>query len=159
MKAIKKLLFITIMMLAAAPASALSPSHSTSSSCIPTEPDARGPFYKPGAPERASVGKGYMLSGVVKSSSDCSPVRGAKIEFWLTGPDGNYDDDHRATVYSGSQGMYRFESNVPGSYFWRRPHIHIQVTAEGFRNLITQHYPEKGAREGTFDLVLVPGNE
>jgi protocatechuate 3,4-dioxygenase beta subunit len=124
--------------------------------CIPTEPDSLGPFYKPGAPERSSVGKGYVLSGSVKSARDCSPVRRARIEFWLTGPDGTYDDRHRATVYSDNAGNYHFESNTPKEYVWRPPHIHILVSADDFKTLVTQHYPVKNRSEGIFDIVLIP---
>jgi protocatechuate 3,4-dioxygenase beta subunit len=132
------------------------PSYSAAVECSPTGPDMLGPFYEAGAPERESVGKGYILNGVVRSSKDCSPVKGAKVELWLTGPDGEYDDHHRATLYSGNDGAYRFESNYPRDYFRRKPHIHIQVSAEGFGKLITQHYPEKDTKQGSFDLVLVP---
>jgi len=52
--------------------------------CEPTRPDARGPFYKANAPERSKVGEGYVLSGAARSS-DCSPIAGALIEFWLAG--------------------------------------------------------------------------
>jgi hypothetical protein len=30
------------------------------------------------------------------------------------------------------------------------------VDAKGFEGLITQHYPKKGKKRGTFDLVLEP---
>lgn len=125
-------------------------------SCEPTRPDMLGPFYKPGAPERSKVGEGYVLTGVVRSSGDCSVIKGARIEFWLTGPQGRYDDEHRATVFSDASGSYRFESNFPPGYYGRPPHIHIRVSAKGYQRLITQHYPEKGRTGGTFDLVLIP---
>jgi len=125
-------------------------------SCKPTPPDMLGPFYKPGAPVRSSVGKGYLLKGAVRSSKDCAPVAGARIEFWLAGPGGEYDDEHRATVIADASGAYRFESNFPPPYSGRPPHIHIKASAPGFRTLVTQHYPQKGAKEGSFDLVLVP---
>lgn len=124
--------------------------------CKPTRPDQLGPFYTPGAPERSKVGEGYVLTGTVRSSGDCSALTGARIEFWLTGPDGGYDDDHRATVLSGKLGSYRFETNFPPGYFGRPPHIHIKVSADGYRTLVTQHYPERDATEGTFDLNLIP---
>ncbi len=127
--------------------------------CRPTEPDMLGPFYKPNAPVRSSVGKGYVLEGKVKSSADCSPVKSARIEFWLSGPDGEYDDSHRATLYSDDSGEYRFESNFPKPYSGRPPHIHIRVTAANFKTLVTQRYPEKGKTAGYFDLVLVPAPE
>jgi protocatechuate 3,4-dioxygenase beta subunit len=124
--------------------------------CPPTEADALGPFYKPGAPSRSRVGRGYVLSGVVKSAGSCNPIAGAHIEFWLAGPDGNYDDDHRATVFVDDTGSYRFESNFPPKYSFRPPHIHLRVTAKGYHTLVTQHYPVAGQTQGTFDLVLAP---
>ena len=134
----------------------VTPSSSAAASCEPTKSDALGPFYEPNAPERSSVGQGYILRGHVKSSRDCSAIEGAKIEFWLAGPNGQYDADHRATVISGKAGSYRFESNFPPSYSRRPPHIHIRVSAESYLALVTQHYPVQGQTEATFDLVLVP---
>jgi protocatechuate 3,4-dioxygenase beta subunit len=126
--------------------------------CPPTEPDMLGPFYKANAPVRSSVGKGYILDGVVRSSKDCSLIRSARIEFWLNGPDRQYDDSHRATVYSDDKGAFRFESNYPKPYYGRPPHIHIRVSAQGFRTLVTQHYPAEGKSSATFDLVLIPSS-
>jgi len=123
--------------------------------CQPTEPDALGPFYKPGAPERASIGQGYVLNGVVKSTT-CRPIAGAQLEFWLAAPDGNYDDDHRATLFSDDSGRYQFESNFPPKYSFRPPHIHMRVSAPGYQTLVTQHYLQEGQSQGTFDLVLEP---
>lgn len=131
-------------------------SESFGETCMPTKEDMLGPFYKPDAPVRSSVGKGYILNGVVKSSSDCSAIKNAQIEFWLTGPDGEYDDAYRATVFSDDKGRYAFESNRPKGYFFRPPHIHIRVSARGFQTLITQHYPEKDTISDIFDLVLIP---
>jgi protocatechuate 3,4-dioxygenase beta subunit len=124
--------------------------------CTPTPPDALGPFYKPKAPLRSSVGKGYELSGRAMSSRDCSPIPQARIELWMVGPDGDYKDAYRATAIPDESGEYRFESHVPPSYLRRPPHIHMRITADGFKTLITQHYPEDGSKKGTLDLVLIP---
>lgn len=124
--------------------------------CVPTPPDQLGPFYKPGAPVRSAVGTGYVLAGTVRSSRDCSPLPGATVELWLAGPDGEYDDAHRATVPANAEGRYRFESNAPPPYFGRPPHIHVRVSAKGFAILVTQHYPVKSASSAVFDLVLNP---
>ncbi|RJQ42792.1 MAG: intradiol ring-cleavage dioxygenase [Nitrospiraceae bacterium] len=130
--------------------------HAAAQTCTPTTPDMLGPFYKEGAPVRSSVGAGYVLTGTVRSSADCNPVSNAKIEFWLVGPNGQYDDEHRATLYSGNNGEYKFESNIPKPYSGRPPHIHVMVMAEGFSHLITQHYPEEGVKSASWDLVLIP---
>lgn len=127
-----------------------------SATCQPTPPDSLGPFYKPDAPVRSTVGKGYFLRGVVRSSQDCSPITEARAEFWLTGPDGRYDDRNRATLFSDESGRYQFESNFPPHYAGRPSHIHIRVSVPGYRTLATQHYPVKGEAEGSFDLVLMP---
>lgn len=80
----------------------------------------------------------------------------ATIELWLASREGDYDDQHRATVVSNETGEYRFESNRPPSYGFRPPHIHIRITAEGFKPLVAQHYPEEGASQARFDIVLRP---
>jgi protocatechuate 3,4-dioxygenase beta subunit len=134
----------------------ISPALADRYACPPTPEDEMGPFYRPGAPVRSSIGQGYVTYGAVRSASDCSPIAEARIEFWMTNNEGRYDQDRRATFFSGEQGAYRFESNVPALYTGRPPHIHIRVSAAGFHTLVTQHYPEEGAVKGEFDLVLKP---
>ena len=124
--------------------------------CPPTEPDEIGPFYKPNAPVRSRIGTGYVLSGTIRSSTDCRPVANTRIEFWHAGPKGEYDDAHRATIISDATGKYRLQTDRPVPYLTRPPHIHILVEAPGFRRLITQHYPVRDSKMVVFDLVLVP---
>jgi hypothetical protein len=120
----------------------------------PTPSDALGPFYKPGAPVRSSVGQGYALSGRVLSSRDGRALPGAVVELWLAGPDGEYSDDYRATLIADAEARYRFTSHLPVAYAGRPPHIHLRVSAAGHETLVTQHYPPRGRREAVFDLVL-----
>ncbi|MEN8141999.1 MAG: intradiol ring-cleavage dioxygenase [Thermodesulfobacteriota bacterium] len=122
--------------------------------CPPTPYDEIGPFYKSNTPVRSSVGSGYLLEGQVKSVRGCRPLSKAKIEFWLVNEEGEYDEAHRATVFSGRKGRYSFESNRPSDYVGRLPHIHIMVSAKGHETLITQHYPRAGQAKGHFDLIL-----
>jgi protocatechuate 3,4-dioxygenase beta subunit len=124
------------------------------SRCAPTRADALGPFYEPAAPVRRKVGTGYVLSGRVLTTG-CRPTARARIEFWLANPRGEYDDAHRATVVAARDGRYRFESNRPPSYESRPPHIHIRVSARGYRTLVTQHYPRGSRTSAVFNLVLV----
>ncbi len=131
----------------------------TTASCESTRPDALGPFYVSDAPQRAQVGQGHVLSGVVRSSADCTAIAGAQLEFWLAGPNGQYDDEHRATLFADDSGSYQFESNFPPPYSGRPPHLHLRVTAGGYQPLVTQYYPVEGQTEGIFDLVLMPDPE
>lgn len=124
--------------------------------CKPTPWDEIGPFYRPNAPLRSSIGRGYLLSGAVRSADDCRPLQNVRIEIWQVGPDGTYDDAHRATLFSDHAGRYRLETNLPPPYGARPSHIHMLVDARGFEGLITQHYPKKGKTGATFDLVIVP---
>ncbi|QXE91827.1 dioxygenase family protein [Geomonas subterranea] len=125
-------------------------------SCPPTPWDEIGPFYRPNAPVRDSIGQGYILSGTVRSSADCSPIPNARIEFWQAGPDGRYDDAYRATVYSDRKGHYRLQTIAAVPYANRPPHIHILVDVKNFEGLVTQHYPKRRAKGAQLDLVLIP---
>lgn len=140
--------------LIAAAALGTSDSSPAGRACTPTRPDALGPFYEPGAPVRSKVGTGYVLTGRVLSAGTCRPIPRARIEFWLVNPRGEYDDAHRATVFARADGRYRFESNRPVAYETRPPHIHVRVSARGFRTLVTQHYPRPGRNTAVFPLVL-----
>ncbi len=123
--------------------------------CAPTPEDMEGPFYRPGAPTRASTGRGLVVSGAVKSAGSCSPIPGARIEWWQAGPRGNYDDEHRGALRTADDGTYQFETDFPPAYFGRQPHIHVKVLAPGHRTLTTQLYPKADQTRVTFDLVLV----
>lgn len=121
--------------------------------CTPTRPDSEGPFYEPNAPERDKTGRGLVVSGTVRSASDCASLAEAQIEWWSASPGGQYDDEHRATQLVDSNGRYRYETDFPGNY-GRPLHLHVRVTAPGYRPLVTQLYPRPGQSSVTFDFVL-----
>ncbi len=124
--------------------------------CSPTAPDAEGPFYKPNAPERSSIGRGLVISGIVRTVGSCAHIPGARIEWWQANPQGRYDEAHRASQAADREGKYRFETSFPGVYPGRPPHLHVKVSAPGHRPLTTQLYPKPGQAEITFDFVLTP---
>jgi protocatechuate 3,4-dioxygenase beta subunit len=125
------------------------------SACTPTRPDQEGPFYQANAPERASTGRGLVISGAVRSASGCGPLPGARIEWWAADPRGEYDPGHRATQHTDGDGRYRYETDFPGRYPGRPVHVHVRVTAPGHRVLITQLYPGQGQTSLAVDLVLI----
>jgi protocatechuate 3,4-dioxygenase beta subunit len=124
--------------------------------CAPTAPDDEGPFYKPNAPQRASIGRGLVVSGAVRTAGDCAPIPKARLEWWQANPQGRYDDAHRAVQTADAEGRYRFETSFPVVYYGRPPHIHVKVLAPGHGPLTTQLYPKAGQTEIPFDFVLRP---
>lgn len=123
--------------------------------CRPTAPDMEGPFYTPNAPERDRTGRGLVVSGAVRSAAGCAPLPGARLEWWSADPAGGYDDGHRATQRAGETGRFRYETDFPGRYPGRPPHLHVRVTAPGHRPLVTQLYPRPGQSAVETDFVLV----
>ena len=125
-------------------------------SCKATPNDGFGPFGRGLPPMRAKTGSGHVLSGVVLSAVDCSPVRGAQVQFWQSNAKGVYTTKLSATVISGRDGRFRYESPKPVSYEGRPPHIHIRVIAKGYETLLSRVEPARGAKRTTVRFVLVP---
>ncbi len=123
--------------------------------CLPTAPDAEGPFYKPNAPIRESTGRGLTVSGKVMSAGSCMIIPGARVEWWQANKQGKYDDEHRGAQLTSSEGRYHFETDSPPSYFFRPPHIHVKISASGYQTLTTQIYPKEGQSTIRFDFVLI----
>jgi protocatechuate 3,4-dioxygenase beta subunit len=123
--------------------------------CAPTRADMEGPFYKPGAPPREATGKGFSVTGAVKSAGSCAALPGARVEWWQANPRGEYDDAHRGSLVARESGRYQIETNVPPPYSGRPSHIHFKASAPGHRALTTQLYPRAGQTAVTFDLVLL----
>jgi hypothetical protein len=139
----------------ATPASA-SPASGRAASCTPSGAGRPQPSPVPDAPVRASVGQGHVLRGVVRSGRDCAPIAGARIVLWWANPQGQYDDAHRAAVFTDGAGAYRLESTFPGSYGGASPHFHLYASAPGHRGVELEYLATPGQSAGTYDLVLAP---
>lgn len=132
------------------------PGSAAAADCVPTRPDALGPFYEPHAPQRASTGQGLSLIGTVRAMPACTPLGTAQLEWWAANAQGDYDAAHRATQTVENTGAYRYTTDFPGVYPGRPPHLHVRVTAPGYRPLVTQVYPQAGQTVLTVDFVLLP---
>ena len=124
--------------------------------CVATTDDILGPYYLAGSPNTALVaqpgepGTGLFISGTVLANDCATPLSGAMIEVWQANAAAVYDTSQnfllRATLYSDDNGLYAFETIVPGAYLngnqYRPKHIHFKVTKPGFPELITQLYFE-----------------
>lgn len=122
---------------------------SKSHACEPTLDDGVSPSYKPDARERTVVGKGHVITGVVLSSVDCQPIANAQLEFWPEVGDLGHPDSARATFFTDQDGSYRFECDMPD-------HIHMRISAPGYRTIGVNSYHPNGQAQGTFDIVLEP---
>lgn len=118
-------------------------------SCKPTLDDGVSPSYVPNAPERTIVGHGHVVMGIVLSGTDCKSIVHVKLEFWPEEGNLGHPDSSRATFYTDETGHYRFECNMPD-------HIHMRISAPGYKTIGVNSYHPNGAAIGTFNIVLEP---
>lgn len=97
-------------------------------------------------------GTKIKVNGYVYAGTKNAPVPNAKIELWQTddkgsyhpnanGPANKYREDQlalRGYVVSNDEGYYEFISIYPGFYEGRARHIHAKISADGYRDTITQ---------------------
>jgi protocatechuate 3,4-dioxygenase beta subunit len=129
---------------------------------LPTPQDMEGPFYKAGAPARASLlepgmkGERLVLAGRVLAL-DCKPVAGAMLDFWQADEKGEYDNAGfrlRGKLQADGEGRYRLETILPPPYMGRPRHIHVKLQRPGGRVLTTQLYFPGEARGADRALVV-----
>jgi len=120
----------------------------------PTADNIEGPFYKPGAPSRATLvgdrdrGERLVLTGSVLGTT-CKPLANTTLDIWHADARGDYDNDGwglRGTLVTDARGRFTIRTLVPGRYLngkrYRPSHIHVKVRAPGRDELTTQLYFE-----------------
>lgn len=118
----------------------------------PTAANAEGPFYRPGAPDRAVLaprgtpGQPLVIRGLVLGAG-CATLAGARLELWHADHVGEYDHRgwrQRGTLHAAADGSWRVDTIVPGRYLdgdrYRPAHVHVKLSAAGHRPLTTQLY-------------------
>lgn len=125
----------------------------------PTPLQTSGPFYRLNSPERTSLlepglaGPPIRLTGQVLSMS-CQPIVGARLEFWHTNAQGEYDnagDTFRGQQFTDAAGRYQLETIAPGLYPGRTRHIHVRIKSSEHATLTTQlYFPDEPLNEGDF---------
>jgi protocatechuate 3,4-dioxygenase beta subunit len=124
----------------------------------PTTSQTEGPYYVPGAPERADLvddgveGTVLELAGYVVDT-DCTPLANAKVDVWQADARGEYDNSGgyrlRGYVLTDAAGRWSIRTIVPGEYPGRTEHIHVKITPEGGFTLTSQlYFPGSTANEG-----------
>ena len=128
----------------------------------PSPEDIEGPFYKAGAPARASLvepgskAEKLVLTGVVRSA-DCKPLANLPLDFWHADASGAYDNRgyrYRGVVRTDAEGRYRLETILPPPYMGRPRHIHVKIQRPGGRVLTTQLYFPGESRNENAGLVV-----
>ncbi len=127
--------------------------------CPATTSDVLGPYYRSGAPSRATIaaatepGERLYLDGVVVGP-DCVPLAGAVLDVWQADKDGTYYEPNggepyrlRGKLTTADDGTWQLDTIRPGNYMlaadsWRPAHIHFTITHPSFRSLTTQIYFE-----------------
>lgn len=124
------------------------------SDCATTE-DILGPFYRTNALIRTNlIIAGHstpelIVKGEVYQADCTSLLPDAKVEFWQSDTEGNYDNESDDFNFRGSQisdedGSFLFKTVIPGRYLngstYRPSHIHFKITANGYKDLISQIY-------------------
>lgn len=128
--------------------------------CDLTTADIMGPYFVEGAPIRTVIahpdepGQRLFVGGTVFQNDCETPISGAMIEVWhandagcysinLECSTGNPDDDEfnlRGKMFSNVNGLYAFETILPGNYASRPMHIHIKITTPDGQVLVSQLY-------------------
>ncbi len=144
-----------------------SPEATSSSVLGPFHVSNPPPLAIGGDMKRHYEGDVLLVEGTVKDT-DGNPIPGAQIDIWQTAPNGMYSSqDPEQDIHSfhglmtaDENGRYAFttvrpvEYTVPsdgpvgdilkaaGRHPWRPSHLHYIVTAEGFRSLVTEVFPD-----------------
>lgn len=159
----------------AIPGRPVPPPDTTPTVCQTTAPNIEGPFYKPGAPERAKLvlpqhdythlvgppARALVVEGRIVDDR-CRPVPGARLDVWQADHVGGYDQQGfgmRGRLRADGDGRYRFETLHPGRYLngdrYRPAHIHVKVSARNHHLLTTQlYFPNDPYNEG--DPFILP---
>ena len=77
------------------------------------------------------------------------PADHARLELWPEEGQRGHPDAWRATLFTDQDGRYRFECHPPD-------HIHMRISAPGYRTIGVNTYHPDGQSAGGLDLVLAP---
>lgn len=150
-----------------------------------TESAILGPFFRTGAPRYengedivldhsitssdGAKGETCFMHGRITDASTGTPIAGALVDVWHTGPNGLYeqqdprqpDYNYRGKFTTDSSGYYAFRCLRPTAYPipydggagdilklldrspMRPAHIHLLIEAEGYKQLVTQIFDSK----------------
>ena len=125
--------------------------------CEPTESNPGGTNnYIPDAPERRSLGSGFVITGLVRSAAGCRPLRGVRVQVWLATETGG-EQDNRASVRTDAAGRYRIET-APTVPQFGEPNIHVGYDDGDYREVFIRRVVDLDDERAVVNLTLARGS-
>jgi len=112
--------------------------------------------YIPDAPRRDSLGSGFVITGLVRSTDGCRPLEGVRIQVWLATETGG-EQDNRASVRTGSDGRYRIET-APTVPQFGEPNIHVGYDDREYGEVFIRRVVDLDDERAAVDLTLARGD-
>ena len=111
--------------------------------------------YIPDAPERNSLGSGFVITGLVRSAAGCRPLEGVRVQVWLATETGG-EQDNRASLRTGSDGRYRIET-APTVAQFGEPNIHVGYDDDDYGEVFIRRVVELDDQRAVVNLTLARG--
>lgn len=108
--------------------------------------------FIPDAPLRASLGEGFLITGLVRSAAGCRPLPGVRVQVWLATRTGG-ETDNRASVRTGPDGRYRIETDPTVPQFGE-PNIHVAYDDGRYRKVYIRRVVDLDDTRAVVNLTL-----
>jgi hypothetical protein len=108
--------------------------------------------YIPDAPERDSLGSGFVISGLVRSADGCRPLQDVRVQVWLATETGG-EQDNRASVRTDAEGRYRVET-APTVPQFGEPNIHVGYDGGDYGEVFIRRVVDLDDERAVVDLTL-----
>jgi len=108
--------------------------------------------YIPDAPERDSLGSGFVITGLVRSADGCRPLKDIRVQVWLATETGG-EQDNRASVRTDADGRYRIET-APTIPQFGEPNIHVGYDDGRYRDVFIRRVVDLDDARAVVGLTL-----
>ena len=121
--------------------------------CQATESNPGGTNnYIPAAPERESLGSGFVITGLVRTADGCRPLEDLRVQVWLATETGG-EQDNRASVRTDAEGRYRIETDPTIPQFGE-PNIHVGYDDGDYGEVFIRRVVDLDDERAVVDLTL-----
>jgi hypothetical protein len=121
--------------------------------CKPTRSNPGGTNnYIPDAPAAESLGRGFVITGLVRSARGCEPLEDIRIQVWLATETGG-EQDNRASVRTDADGRYRIETDPTVPQFGE-PNIHVGYDDGEYEEVFIRRVVDLDDKRAVVDLTL-----